>query len=95
MTTLNNATPNSLTPSLDEISQVLAKMIADKMEIDVATIKPSSNLTELGLDSLDTFDIIFNAEDYFKIKVPNDQVNIATLQDVTTLVHKLILSQQK
>ena len=95
MTTLNNATPNSLTPSLDEISQVLAKMIADKMEIDVATIKPSSNLTELGLDSLDTFDIIFNAEDYFKIKVPNDQVNIATLQDVTTLVHKLIVSQQK
>ena len=85
---------NTVTPSLEEISTVLAKMIADKMEIDVATITPSSNLTELGLDSLDTFDIIFNAEDYFKIKVPNDQVNIETLQDVTTLVHKLILSQQ-
>ena len=94
MTTLSNATPNSLTSSLDEISQVLAKMISDKMEIDVATIAPSSTLTELGLDSLDTFDIIFNAEDYFKIKVPNDQVNIETLQDVTTLVHKLILAQQ-
>lgn len=85
---------NTVTPSLEEISTVLAKMIADKMEIDVATITPSSNLTELGLDSLDTFDIIFNAEDYFKIKVPNDQVNIETLQDVTTLVHKLILSHQ-
>lgn len=86
--------PNKLTPSLEEISAVLAKMIADKMEIDVATITPSSNLTELGLDSLDTFDIIFNAEDHFKIKVPNDQVNIETLQDVTALVHKLMLSQQ-
>ncbi len=85
---------NTVTPSLEEISTVLAKMIADKMEMDVATITPSSNLTELGLDSLDTFDIIFNAEDHFKIKVPNDQVNIDTLQDVTTLVHKLILSQQ-
>ena len=85
---------NTVAPSLEEISTVLAKMIADKMEMDVATITPSSNLTELGLDSLDTFDIIFNAEDYFKIKVPNDQVNIDTLQDVTTLVHKLILSQQ-
>ena len=86
--------PNKLTPSLEEISAVLAKMIADKMEIDVATITPSSNLTELGLDSLDTFDIIFNAEDHFKIKVPNDQVNIETLQDVTALVHKLMLNQQ-
>ena len=85
---------NTVTPSFEEISTVLSKMIADKMEIDVASITPSSNLTELGLDSLDTFDIIFNAEDYFKIKVPNDQVNIDTLQDVTTLVHKLILSQQ-
>ena len=85
--------PNKLTPSPEEISAILAKMIADKMEIDVATITPSSNLTELGLDSLDTFDIIFNAEDHFKIKVPNDQVNIETLQDVTALVHKLVLSQ--
>ncbi len=86
--------PDKSNPKLEEISSVLAKMIADKMEIDVATITPSSNLTELGLDSLDTFDIIFNAEDHFKIKVPNDQVNIETLQDVSALVHKLILSQQ-
>lgn len=86
--------PDKSNPKLEEISSVLAKMIADKMEIDVATITPSSNLTELGLDSLDTFDIIFNAEDHFKIKVPNDQVNIETLQDVTALVHKLILNQQ-
>ncbi len=95
MSEANKLIPNESNASLEEISTVLAKMIADKMEIDVSTITPSSNLTELGLDSLDTFDIIFNAEDYFKIKVPNDQVNIETLQDVTTLVHKLILSQQK
>ena len=95
MSEANKLIPNESNAGLEEISTVLAKMIADKMEIDVSTITPSSNLTELGLDSLDTFDIIFNAEDYFKIKVPNDQVNIETLQDVTTLVHKLILSQQK
>lgn len=94
MSEANKSNQNNPNVGLEEIFTVLAKMIADKMEIDVATIKPSSNLTELGLDSLDTFDIIFNAEDHFKIKVPNDQVNIETLQDVTALVHKLILSQQ-
>ena len=95
MSEANKLIPNESNVNLEEISTVLAKMIADKMDIDIFTITPSSNLTEMGLDSLDTFDIIFNAEDYFKIKVPNDQVNIETLQDVTTLVHKLILSQQK
>jgi acyl carrier protein len=81
------------TPTVEEVSNALAKMIADKMEIDISTILPESNLQELGLDSLDTFDIIFNAEDYFKIKVPNDQVNISTLHDVAVLVHQLIVSQ--
>jgi acyl carrier protein len=81
-------------PSVEDVSNALAKMIADKMEIDISTILPESNLQELGLDSLDTFDIIFSAEDYFKIKVPNDQVNISTLHDVAVLVHQLILSQK-
>lgn len=81
--------------SLGDVSQALAKMIADKLDVDVATIQADSNLTELGLDSLDTFDIIFSAEDHFKIKVPNDQVKITTLHDVAVLVHKLILAQAK
>jgi acyl carrier protein len=92
---LNEKSGSNEKPSLNEISDALAKMIADKMEIDVATIKPSSNLIELGLDSLDTFDLIFNAEDHFKIKVPNDQVKIETLQDVTDLVSRLITEQSK
>ena len=91
---MTSATDNQ-NPSLDEISQALAKMVADKMDIDVATIKPESTLEELGLDSLDTFDLIFNAEDHFHIKVPNDQVNISTLQDVSTLVQRLIIEQKK
>jgi len=91
---MTSATDNQ-NPSLDEISQALAKMVADKMDIDIATIKPESTLEELGLDSLDTFDLIFNAEDHFHIKVPNDQVNISTLQDVSTLVQRLIIEQKK
>ena len=83
------------TPTVAEVSQVLAKMIADKLEIDVAAIKPDSNLDALGLDSLDVFDLIFNAEDHFHIKVPNDQVAISTLQDVSALVQRLIVEQKK
>ncbi len=82
-------------PTVEEVSQVLAKMIADKLEIDVTTIQADSNLEALGLDSLDVFDLIFNAEDHFHIKVPNDQVTIATLQDVSALVQRLITEQQK
>ena len=40
--------------------EMVSNAIAKKLEIDVATIKPESTLEELGLDSLDTFDIIFD-----------------------------------
>lgn len=78
---------------MDSTLQVLTNIIADKLEVDPATITPESTLEGLGLDSLDTFDIIFNAEDAFKIKVPNDQVSINTLQDVVDLVNRLIKEQ--
>ena len=64
---------------------MVSNAIAKKLEIDVATIKPESTLEELGLDSLDTFDIIFEAEDKLGIKVPNDQVDVKTIQDMTNL----------
>jgi acyl carrier protein len=92
---ISQTTNDKKIPSLEEVSNTLAKMIADKMDIDQAGIKPESDLQELGLDSLDTFDIIFNAEDHFGIKVPNDQVKITTLHDVAVLVHQLILEQNK
>lgn len=78
---------------MDNTLQVLTQIIADKMEIDPTVIRPESTFEELGLDSLDTFDIIFNAEDAFKIKVPNEQVNITTLQDVVDMVNRLIQEQ--
>lgn len=78
---------------MDNTLQVLTKIIADKMEIDPAAIRPESTFEELGLDSLDTFDIIFDAEDAFKIKVPNEQVSIITLQDVVDMVNRLIQEQ--
>ena len=70
--------------------EMVTNAIAKKLEIDVTTIKPESTLEELGLDSLDTFDIIFEAEDKLGIKVPNDQVDVKTIQDMTNLLDQLL-----
>ncbi|MFM9836056.1 MAG: phosphopantetheine-binding protein [Methylophilaceae bacterium] len=75
---------------MEKTFDIVKEMIAKKLEIDAASIKPESTLTDVGLDSLDTFDIIFDAEDKFSIKVPNDQVNVSTIQDVVDLFDKLL-----
>ena len=47
---------------MESTLDLIQKSIAKKLEIDVTTIKPESTLEELGLDSLDTFDLIFEFE---------------------------------
>lgn len=70
--------------------EIVTLLIANKLEIDPQTITPQSKLTELGLDSLDIFDVIFEAEDQFGIKVPNPTEEIATVQDVVHMLNTLL-----
>jgi acyl carrier protein len=73
----------------------LKEIIVDKFEMDPATVTPDATLETLEIDSLDTFDIIFSAEEKFGIKVPNEQVEIKTVQDVVNLIDRLRIEQGK
>lgn len=73
--------------------QTLVNIIAEKLEKDPATITAESTMADLGLDSLDTFDVIFRAEETFNIKVTDYQAELKTLQDVVNLIDALIKEQ--
>lgn len=75
--------------------EALRDIIVEKFEKDPATITPDATFETLEIDSLDTFDIIFAAEEKFGIKVPNEQVDIKTVQDVVNLLDKLRAEQGK
>jgi len=73
--------------------QTLKTIIAEKLDISPDSITAASTMTDLGLDSLDTFDVIFRAEEAFNIKVTDYQTEISTLQDVVNLLDQLIKEQ--
>jgi acyl carrier protein len=73
----------------------LRDIIIDKFEKDPASITLDATLESLEIDSLDTFDIIFDAEEKFGIKVPNEQIEIKTVQDVVNLLDRLRAEQGK
>lgn len=75
---------------MENTLDIVKEFIGKKLEIDPSTILPESTLAEVGMDSLDTFDVIFEAEDRFGIKVPNEQVDVNTIQDMVNLLNKLI-----
>lgn len=75
--------------------ETLRSIIIDKFDMDPSKITLDATLETLELDSLDTFDIIFEAEEKFGIKVPNDQVEIKTVKDVVNLLDRLRAEQNK
>lgn len=80
---------------MQDTLDIVKTMIAEKLEINPESIQLNSTLADIGLDSLDTFDIIFEAEDKFGIKIPNDQVNVTTIGDIVNLFDKLLLEKNQ
>lgn len=52
---------------------VIAKVIADRTGCDVSAVKPESTFVELGIDSLDTVELLMNLEDELGIEIELDQ----------------------
>lgn len=63
----------------------VAKIIAGYKDIDVATITPDSTFSELGVDSLDTVELIMNFEDEFGAQIEMSP-DLKTVQDIVTLI---------
>lgn len=68
---------------------MLREIIVDKFDKDPDEVRLDSTLETLEIDSLDTFDIIFDAEEKFGIKVPNEEVAITTVGDVVALIDRI------
>ena len=63
----------------------IAKNIAERTGCDIATIKPESKFTELGIDSLDVVEILMNLEDEIGMEIGLDQ-KIETVDDLDKFI---------
>ena len=64
---------------------VLAKVISDRTGCDISAVKPESTFTELGIDSLDTVELLMNLEDELGIEIELDQP-VATVGDLDKFI---------
>lgn len=70
---------------LSDLEAKVIEFIASKVEnIDVSTITTASKFDELGFDSMDTVQLLFDAEDAFGVTFDGDEVK--TLRTVGDIV---------
>jgi acyl carrier protein len=78
-----------MTTTFEILSGILIK--ENKLLPDLLTL--DAPLEDLGIDSLGTVELLWNIEDTFKIKLPSDPVELATLRDVVQYVDELVARQ--
>jgi acyl carrier protein len=79
-----------MTPTpFERVRTVLAK----KYSLAPDAITPESTLESLGLDSLDLIELLFDVEDEFGIRIPQDggsALKTATIQDIINSVQTIV-----
>lgn len=63
----------------------IAKIIAERTGCDMDTIKPESKFTDLGIDSLDTVELMMNLEDELDMEIELDQ-KVETVDDLDKFI---------
>jgi len=68
----------------------VAKLIAENKDMDIADITMTSTFEELGLDSLDTVELVMVFEEEFNISIEMEGEELKTVAELVTLIEKLI-----
>lgn len=67
----------------------IANVIAERTDCDVSAIKPESTFTELGIDSLDTVELLMSLEDEIGVEIELDQ-KVETVDDLNKFIQSKV-----
>ncbi|MEG1256293.1 acyl carrier protein [Clostridium sp.] len=69
---------------LERVKQVIAKQLS----LEVEELSVTASFTDdLGIDSLEIFEIVMSLEEEFDIEIPNEDIeNIKTVQDISNYI---------
>ena len=71
------------------------ELIAKSAEVPIEKLEPSRPLQELDVDSLTVLEVMFDLEEKFKIKMPEERVPVRTVQDIADLVDRVVAEQAR
>ena len=74
--------------------ETIQRMMVEQFDLKAADLTPDAQLEALGLDSLSIIEFMFNIEDEFHIKLPDERVEIKTIHDIASIVERMVTEQK-
>lgn len=73
---------------MDTIEEI-RKIFKEKLDANPADVQLEKGLQDLGLDSLDMYEMIYEIETEFGVKIPDTEVaNLVTVGDLVSFIEK-------
>ena len=76
------------------VFQAIAELIADRNEIDAESITPETSFAELGIDSLDTVEMLMDLEDRIGAEIELDE-KVETVGELCAFIERKLEEQGK
>jgi acyl carrier protein len=71
----------------------LQQLFIAHFDYNIEELKATTTLENLGLDSLDIIEFMFDIEDEFNIKIPDREFKVTTIQDMVDALDRFISEQ--
>ena len=68
------------------VFEAIAELVAERVEKDVSEITPESSFKELGIDSLDTVELLMNLEDKLDMEIELVLQKVETVGDLVAFI---------
>ena len=79
----------------ETIQERVLRVIATTRRVPLETVRPDSTFEELGIDSLDRINILFELEGEFDIEIDDEQAKqVATLQQMVEGITLLLAAKE-
>ncbi len=71
----------------------LQQLFIAHFEYNIEELKATTTLENLGLDSLDIIEFMFDIENEFNIRIPDREFKVTTIQDMVDALDRFISEQ--
>ncbi len=85
---------------MSDVAGEVIKIVTKKKRVDKPIVELSDRLEDLGLESLDAVELIFDLEEKFDIEIPynantnNPRTEFETVADVVSAIEKLVAEKK-
>jgi acyl carrier protein len=77
-----------LVPERNEVLDRLRKLVSERLGVDPTTLQADSRLADIGIDSFALIELVFVAEEEFKVSIPFDGLAVASVADVLDVIER-------